>query len=71
LTGRRESTRKDTERQLSESGIIYDHLIMGISSGVRILINDKKPDGEKAAEAINLNRNEGFNGRENDKEKNN
>jgi ribonucleotide monophosphatase NagD (HAD superfamily) len=31
ITGRRESTRKYTEKQLSEAGIFYDHLIMGAS----------------------------------------
>lgn len=60
VTGRRESTRKHTEEQLSNAGIIYDHLIMGVASGTRVLINDKKPDGEEAAIAINLERNKGF-----------
>ena len=60
ITGRRESTRVATEKQLLESGIIYDHLIMGIPRGMRILINDKKQDGTETAAAINLERNEGF-----------
>ena len=64
-TGRRESTRLATEKQLSDCGIIYDHLIMGVASGIRVLINDKKPDGQDAAVAINLNRNEGFYGQGN------
>lgn len=42
LTGRRESTRKVTEKQLSEAGITYDQLVMGVGGGDRILINDKK-----------------------------
>ena len=63
ITGRRESTRFYTEKQLSESGIIYDHLIMGVTGGVRVLINDRKPGGkDDTAMAINLNRNEGFYG---------
>jgi len=60
VTGRRESVRKETEYQLVENGIIYDHLIMGITGGQRVLINDKKSDGTKTAMAINLDRNEGF-----------
>jgi len=63
VTGRRESVRKDTERQLSEAGIFYDQLVMGVSGGVRVLINDHKPDSlENTAEAINLTRNKGMGG---------
>lgn len=63
LTGRRESTRFETEEQLSRHGIIYDYLIMGVSSGVRVLINDMKPDGtENTAVAVSLVRNKGFDG---------
>ena len=61
-TGRRESMRKATEKQLAEVGIIYDTLIMGIKGGKRVLINDRKPNGSKNyASAINLTRNEGIN----------
>ncbi len=61
-TGRRESMRKITEKQLAEVGIIYDQLIMGIKGGKRVLINDRKPNGTKNyASAINLTRNEGIN----------
>jgi len=60
-TGRRECSRAETEKQLSEAGIIYDQLIMGISGATRVLINDKKPDGiTKTAFAYNLIRNEGI-----------
>jgi len=61
-TGRKESTRKQTEQQLSEMGIVYDQLIMGITNGDRILINDKKLNGIKnTCYAINLVRNQGLN----------
>ncbi len=61
VTGRRESTRKNTETQLSELGIIYDQLIMGIGGGPRILINDKKNnDPHNMAYSINLPRNKGI-----------
>lgn len=60
-TGRKESVRKDTERQLADAGIIYDQLVMGIGGGIRVLINDRKPDSEEdTAIAINLTRNKGF-----------
>ena len=59
-TGRKESLRKQTEEQLSKLGIVYDKLIMGLGGGVRILINDRKPNSKRdTAYAINLNRNEG------------
>jgi len=61
ITGRRESQRKATEKILSELGIFYDKLIMGVTSGKRILINDRKPDSdEDTAIAINLTRNQGL-----------
>ena len=60
-TGRRESMREITKKQLNEAGIIYDKLIMGIGGGKRYLINDKKPNGNKNyASSINLTRNEGI-----------
>jgi mannose-6-phosphate isomerase len=61
-TGRKESTRLQTEEQLSKIGIIYDQLIMGITNGDRILINDKKLNGvNNTCYAINLVRNQGLN----------
>jgi ribonucleotide monophosphatase NagD (HAD superfamily) len=60
LTGRKESMRKVTEKQLSQLGIYYDQLIMGVGGGPRYLINDYKPDGTEAAFAINVKRNIGI-----------
>jgi hypothetical protein len=59
-TGRKESYREFTEKQLFESGIAYDMLIMGLGRGERIVINDRKPDGTEMARAINIDRNEGI-----------
>lgn len=59
-TGRKESLRKVTEYQLSQVGIFYDQLIMGIGGGMRILINDKKENGIETSFSYNLNRNEGI-----------
>jgi mannose-6-phosphate isomerase len=60
-TGRKESTRSQTEKQLQSAGIVYDHLIMGIPNGDRVLINDKKTNGVRnTAYAINVVRNKGL-----------
>jgi len=61
LTGRRESYRQATEQQLSDVGIFYDQLVMGVKNGQRILINDMKPNNtDPTAIAVNLVRNEGM-----------
>ena len=60
-TGRKESMRKFTERQLEQAGIFYDMLIMGIGGGVRVLINDYKPNStEETAIAIVVDRDKGL-----------
>ena len=60
-TGRKESLRSVTEKQLRDCGIFYDKLIMGIGGGVRVLINDLKDDADfETAIAINLVRNKGI-----------
>ncbi len=71
-TGRRESQRKQTEEQLSSLGIIWDHLVMGLPNGPRIIINDLKPGVDpdadiessyvKTAQSICLKRNVGIGG---------
>lgn len=60
ITGRRESMRVSTEKQLAKIGIFYDKLIMGIGGGDRILINDKKPNGRDTAFSVNIERNSGI-----------
>lgn len=59
-TGRRECFRSGTVAQLSELGIIYDFIIMGCGGGRRVIINDKKPDGEVTALAFSPDRNKGL-----------
>ena len=60
-TARKESARELTEKQLTELGISWSHLLMGLSSGQRILVNDKlnEMDPERAV-AINLLTDQGF-----------
>lgn len=60
LTGRKESMRAVTERQLAEAGIFYDQLVMGVGGGTRYLVNDTKPDGRETAFSINVIRNKGI-----------
>ena len=60
ITGRRESLRAETEKQLQAFGIPYDILLMGVTSGHRVLINDKNTMGDDSAFAVNLQRNIGF-----------
>ena len=61
VTARKESTRTVTERQLSQLGIAYDQLVMGVTSGPRVLINDKLHNGDAdRAIAINVQTNQGF-----------
>ena len=60
-TGRKESAREATIKQLQRVGILYDQLIMGFGGGDRILINDRKSGSVRdTAYAINLERNKGL-----------
>lgn len=59
-TGRPESLRKLTVDSLNTLGILYDQLVMGVGSGVRILINDRETESIDKAVAINLSRNAGL-----------
>ena len=59
-TGRKESAREATVKQIQRAGINYDQLIMGFGGGDRILINDRKRDSNRdTAYVINLERNKG------------
>lgn len=62
LTARPEPRRQLTVRQLDEAHFLYDHLIMGLPTGQRVLINDFKPEQAdlEMAIAINLIRDEGM-----------
>jgi hydroxymethylpyrimidine pyrophosphatase-like HAD family hydrolase len=61
ISGRREGARRETEKQLSEAGIIYDKLILGVGGGIRHLINDTKPDSTfDTAFSHTIKRNEGI-----------
>jgi NDP-sugar pyrophosphorylase family protein len=60
-TARKESVRVITEQQLLSQGIVWDQLIMGITSGVRVLINDKlSPHDPDRAVGMNMITNQGW-----------
>ena len=61
-TARPESMREKTAKELQKSGLFYDKLIMGITSGERIVINDVKPGNLRSANCFNVPRNEGLKG---------
>jgi phosphatidate phosphatase PAH1 len=56
LTGRPEEYRVSTEKFLRENRIRFDHLLCGMPTGERILINDVKRSGLRRAYAINCDR---------------
>ena len=60
ITGRRESERVRTEKDLRYHNIPYDMLIMGFADTGRVLINDVGGKGECKAHAVSLPRDQGF-----------
>ena len=62
VTARKESARETTEKHLNELGLCWDQLIMGVTSGHRLLINDKlNVNHPNRAHSINVITNGGFN----------
>jgi hypothetical protein len=61
MSARKESARKLTEKFLEELMVPYDMLILNVTSGRRVLINDKiTPDSFDRANSVNLITDEGF-----------
>jgi dTDP-glucose pyrophosphorylase len=61
-TARKESARQITEKHLNDLGLCWDYLLMGITSGQRVLINDKLyPEDKDRAIGINIITDAGFN----------
>lgn len=59
-TARKERHRKYTENTLKHHNLKYKHLIMDLSSGTRIVINDTPNVFYEKARAINVQRDMGF-----------
>jgi len=61
VTARPESMRIVTIEQINDVGLFYDQLVMGLGSGERYLVNNRKNDNANdTAFAINVNKNEGL-----------
>jgi len=60
MTARKECCRADLEETLRAHGLFWDRLVMGVTSGERVLINDSKPGYEPSARAVTLERNRGL-----------
>lgn len=61
VTARKESARDVTEKHLKQLGLCWDHLVMGVGGGERILINDKLNSNHKdRAYSVNVITNAGF-----------
>lgn len=60
ITGRPESLRCSTEKQLAACGLLYDQLVMGLGPAPRVLINDMKPDGTLTGFGLSIERNMGI-----------
>ena len=59
-TARSEDTRQNTEAELEEVGVPWDRLVMDLTVGPRVLINDAAPERPVAAVAYSLARDEGL-----------
>lgn len=61
ITGRKESQRVATEAALRSLHIPYDHLLMGLPNGDRVIVNDRKEGGTvPTAYAVSPPRNDGL-----------
>lgn len=60
LSARSAEMRENVVKTLDEFSIRYDHLLLNIPFGERILFNDKKPSGLQTALSVNLERDQGM-----------
>lgn len=61
VTARKESAREMTEQHLKKLGLCWDQLIMGVTSGHRVLINDKlNKNHNNRAHCVNVITDQGF-----------
>lgn len=59
-TARLEGMRHVTQKHLTDAGLFYDQMIMGLPPGERVLINDEKPDGTNTASSFCIKRDAGI-----------
>jgi len=60
ITARKECVRYATEQSLKVEGLYWDQLIMGVTSGPRVMLNDEKPGQGTSALAFTSGRNVGL-----------
>jgi hypothetical protein len=60
MSARTEDERQSTLDFLINKGLRFDHVIFGLPTGERVLINDKKPKGLETAIAVNIERDIGL-----------
>jgi len=60
LSARKHDEAALTEAALRRCGLRYDQLIVGLPTGERILVNDRKPGGLVTAHAVDIARDEGL-----------
>lgn len=59
-TGRSEDQRQRIEDFFKANKMKFDRIICGLPTGLRILVNDNKPDGTITARSINVERDKGI-----------
>jgi hypothetical protein len=60
VTARLAKYKEDTIKFLDENKIRFNQIIFDMPPGLRILINDKKPDGTETALSFNMDRDQGM-----------
>ena len=60
VSGRPSSMYEFTKKQLNDVGIFYNQLILNITGNPRVIVNDRKKNGDNTAFCINVDRNEGL-----------
>jgi phosphoglycolate phosphatase-like HAD superfamily hydrolase len=61
ITGRPQSDKELTIKNLKELNIRFDHIIFNAGKGARIIVNDTKPSGYKTAHCFGITRDAGIN----------
>jgi hydroxymethylpyrimidine pyrophosphatase-like HAD family hydrolase len=59
-TAREEKHKSRIKKFMKENNFKCDVILCEMSAGIRILVNDEKPDGTKTAYAYNVKRNKGI-----------
>lgn len=58
VTARKKCCREVLKQMLAAKALHYDQLVMGVTSGMRVIVNDAKPGFPQTAVGVTLPRNE-------------